>query len=62
MIDRDSRLADMSLPELEAERAMREDELDHMRAAYPDSQAVRILADHLGDLAAEIASRGLIGA
>lgn len=58
----DSRLADMSLLDLEGERATREDQLDRMRATYPQSAAIRVLEDHLGDLAAEIARRGLIGA
>jgi hypothetical protein len=52
----------MSLLDLEGERATREDQLDRMRATYPQSAAIRVLEDHLGDLAAEIARRGLIGA
>jgi hypothetical protein len=61
LTDRDSRLASMSLADLEAERVTREDELDHFRDEYPGSQAIGILERHLGDVAAEIASRGLIG-
>ena len=41
---------------------MREDRLAHMREAYRDSTAIRVLENYLAELAEEIRARGLIGA
>jgi hypothetical protein len=51
-----------TLADLEAERAAREDQLEHIRAAYPDSRAIRVLTNYLAEIDQEIAARGLIGA
>jgi len=54
--------ADATLAALEAERATREDQLDHIRAAFPGSRAIRVLTNYLAEIDKEIAARGLIGA
>ena len=64
MIDLDALpfAADAALAALEAERAAREDQLEHIRETYPDSRAIRVLEDYLGEIDQEIAARSLIGA
>jgi hypothetical protein len=54
--------ADAALADLEAERASREDQLAHIREAYPGSRAIHVLEDYLGEIEQEIADRSLIGA
>jgi hypothetical protein len=54
--------ADAALADLEAERATREDQLDHIRAAFPGSRAIRVLTNYLAEIEQEIAARSLIGA
>jgi hypothetical protein len=50
-------LAAMSLPEPIAQHVMREDELDRVRAAIPQSPAIAIMEPRLAALAEEIARR-----
>ncbi len=45
-----------TLADLEAERAAREDQLEHIRVAYPDSRAIRVLANYLAEIDQEIAA------
>jgi hypothetical protein len=54
--------ADAALAALEAERASREDQLEHLRQTCPGSRAIRILESYLGEIEQEIRMRGLIGA
>jgi len=64
MIDLDDRpfAADAALADLEAERATRENQLEHIREAHPESRAIRVLENYLGEIDQEIAARSLIGA